>query len=174
MASECGHLEVVRELLERGAAVNAALTSGGTSLTCASWKGHTGVIRLLCSHGAAVNISTTAVKHCRLPRARHAPHAGGAGATSPQCSPSWSTALTSWRWTLLASRRLPTPQTTLMCRPYFSSGAATAYACEAGRQSAVYTRIYPSRLMRDPPPRGRQALPWVNSVHAYAGTQTGM
>ena len=42
--------------------MNAALTSsGGTSLTCASWKGHTGVIRLLCSHGAAVNISTTAV-----------------------------------------------------------------------------------------------------------------
>ena len=41
LASDKGHLEIVRELCERGAHVNAARTDGGaTALMAASHKGH--------------------------------------------------------------------------------------------------------------------------------------
>ena len=48
-----GHLEVVRELLVRGAHVNAAQTSDGwTSLMSACKAGHLEVARLLLAHHA--------------------------------------------------------------------------------------------------------------------------
>ena len=55
MASQQGHLDVVRELLARGADVNARRNAGATALHHASWKGHAEVVRELLSRGAAVN-----------------------------------------------------------------------------------------------------------------------
>jgi ankyrin repeat protein len=48
-------LEVVRELLGRGAAVDAALSEGATPLFVASEKGHLEVIRELLARGASVD-----------------------------------------------------------------------------------------------------------------------
>jgi ankyrin repeat protein len=61
-ASEKGHLEIVRELCERGANVNAAQTDefGWSVLMCASAEGHLSVVQYLLDHGAnktAVNSS---------------------------------------------------------------------------------------------------------------------
>ena len=59
-ASYKGHLEIVRELCDRGANVNAARTDiGSTSLMCASEKGHLEVVRELCVRGANVNAART-------------------------------------------------------------------------------------------------------------------
>ena len=52
IASECGQFGVVRELLARGANVNAATTFGRTPLIQASWHGHVEVVRALLSAGA--------------------------------------------------------------------------------------------------------------------------
>lgn len=58
-ASEYGHLEVVRELCDRGADVNAAKTTDGyTSLMWASLWGHLEVVRELCDRGANINATT--------------------------------------------------------------------------------------------------------------------
>ena len=55
-ASGRGHLEIVRELCERGANVNAATTKKGyTALMRASGRGHLEVVRELCERGANVN-----------------------------------------------------------------------------------------------------------------------
>ena len=52
-ASQNGHLEVVRELCERGANVNAARTDNGvTALMFASHYGYLGVVRELRKCGA--------------------------------------------------------------------------------------------------------------------------
>ena len=59
IASEYGHLEVVRELCDRGADVNAAMTYGGsTSLMIASQEGRLEIVRELCERGANVNAAT--------------------------------------------------------------------------------------------------------------------
>ncbi len=55
VASEAGHLDVVRELLARGADANARSNDGFTALHQAGWKGHAEVVRELLSRGAAVN-----------------------------------------------------------------------------------------------------------------------
>ena len=47
-------MEVVRELLARGAAVNAATNGGATPLFLAIQKGHFEVVRELLARGAAV------------------------------------------------------------------------------------------------------------------------
>ena len=54
-ASQQGHLDVVRELLARGADANARSNGGFTALHQASWKGHAEVVRELLARGAAVN-----------------------------------------------------------------------------------------------------------------------
>jgi ankyrin repeat protein len=60
IASEYGHPEIVRELCERGANVNAAMTDdGSTSLMLASAMGHLEVVRELCVRGADVNAART-------------------------------------------------------------------------------------------------------------------
>ena len=46
-------MEVVRELLARGAAVDAARNDGWTPLLIASWAGHLEVVRELLSRGAS-------------------------------------------------------------------------------------------------------------------------
>jgi len=59
-ACQEGHQEVVRELCERGANVNAACnTDGYTALMEASRKGHLSVVQALLNHGA----SKSAVSH---------------------------------------------------------------------------------------------------------------
>ena len=55
IASEKGHLEVVRELLARGAAVDTAENDGATPLFIASEKGRLKVLRELLARGAAVD-----------------------------------------------------------------------------------------------------------------------
>ena len=55
-AAEAGHEEVVRRLLEYGAAVNAANKHGETALTLAADGGHTAVVSVLLDWGAAVNV----------------------------------------------------------------------------------------------------------------------
>ena len=52
VASDRGHLDVVRELLARGAVVDAANNDGATPLIQASWQGHTEVVRALLAAGA--------------------------------------------------------------------------------------------------------------------------
>jgi ankyrin repeat protein len=54
-ASEKGHLEVVRELLARGAAVDAAIYGGWTPLLVAILKGHLEIVRELLARGASVD-----------------------------------------------------------------------------------------------------------------------
>jgi ankyrin repeat protein len=54
-----GHLEIVRELLGRGANVNAANRIGFTSLMAACQQGDLEVVRELLAHGANVNASMT-------------------------------------------------------------------------------------------------------------------
>jgi ankyrin repeat protein len=56
VAAKNGHIEVVRLLLEKGAAVNEARTTDGlTSLITAADRGHLEVVQLLLEKGAAVN-----------------------------------------------------------------------------------------------------------------------
>jgi hypothetical protein len=60
MASQNGHLEVVRELLQHGAEVDKARTdNGGTPLIRASQQGHLEVVRELLKHGAEVDKAMT-------------------------------------------------------------------------------------------------------------------
>ena len=53
MASQEGHLECVRLLLEAGAAVSQAKDNGSTPLLIACLKGHLEVAKLLSSYGAS-------------------------------------------------------------------------------------------------------------------------
>ncbi len=57
VASECGHLDVVRELLARGASIDAA-NGGCTSLYVASENGHVDILRELLDRGANVEAAT--------------------------------------------------------------------------------------------------------------------
>ena len=52
VASQEGQLDVVRELLARGASVNAATNTGSTPLIQACWFGHIEVVRALLAAGA--------------------------------------------------------------------------------------------------------------------------
>ena len=54
-ASANGHVAVVQLLLEKGAAVDTATSSGWTSLYLASANGHVEVVRLLLEKGADIN-----------------------------------------------------------------------------------------------------------------------
>ena len=62
IASSIGHLEIVRELCEHGANVNAARTDDGfffTALMWASQNGHLEIVRELCERGVNVNAAKT-------------------------------------------------------------------------------------------------------------------
>jgi len=60
IAIEYGHLEIVRELLDRGADVNAVRTNtGATPLFFASLYGHLDIVRELLDRGADVNAART-------------------------------------------------------------------------------------------------------------------
>lgn len=54
LASKDGHVDVVRELLQRGAAIDAATKKGNTALHIASLAGQEAVVRLLILNGAQV------------------------------------------------------------------------------------------------------------------------
>lgn len=59
-ASEGGHIEIVRLLLDRGADVNAKRTKDGTTILMeTAEEGHTDVVNLLLDRGAKVNVKRT-------------------------------------------------------------------------------------------------------------------
>jgi ankyrin repeat protein len=51
-ACKDGNLEKVKQLLEKGADVNAKNKYGGTALMYASYQGHEEIVKLLKSYGA--------------------------------------------------------------------------------------------------------------------------
>jgi ankyrin repeat protein len=55
VASDKGHLEVVRVLLDHGADVNTPAAYAGSALFAACCNGHVEVVRILLEHGAAPN-----------------------------------------------------------------------------------------------------------------------
>ncbi|VEN62626.1 unnamed protein product [Callosobruchus maculatus] len=58
LASKDGHVDIVRELLKRGAIVDAATKKGNTALHIASLAGQEEVVRLLVQHGASLNVQS--------------------------------------------------------------------------------------------------------------------
>ncbi|KAL1518232.1 hypothetical protein ABEB36_001888 [Hypothenemus hampei] len=58
LAAKDGHLDIARELLKRGAIVDAATKKGNTALHIASLAGQEEVVRLLVQHGAALNVQS--------------------------------------------------------------------------------------------------------------------
>ncbi len=58
LASKEGHVSVVRELLSRGARIDAATKKGNTALHIASLAGQEEVVRVLIESGAAVNVQS--------------------------------------------------------------------------------------------------------------------
>jgi hypothetical protein len=58
IASENGHENVVRLLLERGARVNAKTKRGGAAIHEAAFEGHASVVRLLAESGADIDACT--------------------------------------------------------------------------------------------------------------------
>ncbi|KAG5900648.1 hypothetical protein JTB14_005921 [Gonioctena quinquepunctata] len=58
LASKDGHVEIVRELLKRGAVVDSATKKGNTSLHIASLAGQEEVVRILVQHGASLNVQS--------------------------------------------------------------------------------------------------------------------
>ena len=58
VASQNGHVEVVRLLIDAGALINQAKNSGATPILAASQDGHVDVVRLLIDGGATVKIDT--------------------------------------------------------------------------------------------------------------------
>ena len=52
-AARCGHVDVIRELLEVGVSVDGVDGTGQTALVCASWEGHDDVVQVLVSEGGA-------------------------------------------------------------------------------------------------------------------------
>lgn len=59
LASQEGHTEMVRFLLNKGAQVNLQKRNGMSALMLASKRGHTGVVSLLLENGAHVNMQNT-------------------------------------------------------------------------------------------------------------------
>ena len=55
LASDKGHLKVVKLLLEKGANANAQNNNGETALMVASEKGHLEIVKLLIEKGANIN-----------------------------------------------------------------------------------------------------------------------
>ena len=53
-ASQNGHVDVVRVLLEQGADINKAKNNGATPLLIASQNGHVDVVRVLVEQGADI------------------------------------------------------------------------------------------------------------------------
>lgn len=58
LASKDGHVDIVEELLKRGAVVDAATKKGNTALHIASLAGQEEVVKLLVLHGASVNVQS--------------------------------------------------------------------------------------------------------------------
>ncbi|XP_050296421.1 ankyrin-3-like isoform X1 [Anthonomus grandis grandis] len=58
LAAKDGHLEIARELLKRGAVVDAATKKGNTALHIASLAGQEEVVRLLVQQGASLNVQS--------------------------------------------------------------------------------------------------------------------
>ncbi len=61
LASQKGHTDIVKFLLDKGADVNVKAGMGFTALTFASFNGHIDIVKILLSKGADVNVEGTAV-----------------------------------------------------------------------------------------------------------------
>ena len=57
LSAKNGYINVVRELLNRGASVDIADECGHAPLYAAAEEGHVEVVRVLLNHGASVNIT---------------------------------------------------------------------------------------------------------------------
>ncbi|XP_022081063.1 ankyrin-1-like [Acanthaster planci] len=58
LSSKEGHLNIVKELLKRGANVDAATKKGNTALHIASLAGQQPIVEALVEHGANVNVQS--------------------------------------------------------------------------------------------------------------------
>ena len=56
MACQCNHLDVVEELLSRGADLHAQMIDGATPLFITAQNGHLHLLKYLISRGADVNV----------------------------------------------------------------------------------------------------------------------
>jgi uncharacterized protein len=59
MASQNGHTDIVKLLLDRNVALDVKAVNGTTPLMLASQNGYTEIVKLLCEWGSDVNIKTT-------------------------------------------------------------------------------------------------------------------
>ena len=53
-AANCGHTGIVKQLLKKGASVEAIDTNGNTPLHLAAQSGNTGIVELLLTNGASI------------------------------------------------------------------------------------------------------------------------
>ena len=53
-ASQEGHIEIVKYIIDKGANIHALTNTMDTSLTCAAANGHTNIVKLLLECGAVL------------------------------------------------------------------------------------------------------------------------
>ena len=56
MACQCNHLDVVKELLDRGADIHAQMVDGATPLFITAQNGHNHLLSFLITQGAEVDV----------------------------------------------------------------------------------------------------------------------